>query len=91
MSKYTTRSFRRTKPERKKPLNALKRSYLDLSEPFITAKDAATAIQATPTKKGTRMRYVPHSMKLAMILKKSPDFELSHRDSKKRPVFVLAK
>ena len=89
MSKYTTRNLGELNQKERNWLNALKRSYLDLSEPF-SAKEAAEAIQATPTKKGTRMRYVPHSMKLAMILKKSPDFELSHRDSKKRPIFVLA-
>ncbi len=89
MSRYSTRTLGELNRREIAWLEALKRSYLDLSVPF-SAKDAVAAIQDTPTKKGTRMRYVPHSMKLAMLLKKSPEFELSHRDSKKRPIFVLA-
>ena len=88
MSKYTTRTLGQLNQKERSWLDALKRSYLDLSEPF-SAKEAAEAIQATPTKKGTRMRYVPHSMKLSFILKKSPEFQVSHWDRKKRPIFVL--
>ena len=88
MSRYSTRNLGELNQKEKNWLNALKRSYLDLSEPFL-AKEAAEAIQATPTKKGTRMRYVPHSMKLSFILKKSPEFQVSHWDRKKRPIFVL--
>lgn len=86
---YTPKVLGELNQVEKNWVDALKRSYLDLTVPF-NAKQAVEAIHATPTRKGTPHKNVPNSYKMSYVLKKAPTIRLSHKDAKKRPYFVLA-
>ena len=90
MTRYKSRILGELSATEKNWLDGLERSYLDLEEPF-NATQAVKAIAATPTKKGTTRRIVPSNFKMAHVLKKSKDFEISFRDTKQRPYFVSIK
>ena len=62
-------------------LDALKRSGMDLSQPF-EAKLAVAWIAGVPTKKGTRIQ-IPNKYKLNYVLRKSPDFEQVDKEKRR--------
>lgn len=86
---YTPRVLGELNQVEKRWVDALKRSYLDLTVPF-NAKQAVEAIHATPSKQGIPFKNVPNSYKMAYVLRKAPGIRFSHRDAKKRPYYVLA-
>jgi len=73
MARNYRRMYRMTRLELQW-LNCLEKSELDTSSAF-SPKEALEAIKAVPLIGGTKRKTLPHSSRLAFILRKSPEYE----------------